>query len=85
MALDLDFRGVIDLWPTQRLFAKDIGVTPQSVNVMHKNNNINHKHWPRMEEKAKERGIKRVTYKKLYKIHYALQRQEDLENDPTDT
>jgi hypothetical protein len=60
-----DHRDIIDRWPSMRAFAEDIGVPYVNVNMMRQRRNIHFRHWDRVIEAAKERGIRGVTLKLL--------------------
>jgi hypothetical protein len=58
-----DHRDIIDRWPSTRAFAEDIGVPYVNVNMMRQRNSISVRHWERVVEAAKERGIRGITLK----------------------
>jgi acid phosphatase class B len=58
-----DHRDIIDRWPSTRAFAEDIGVPYVNVNMMRQRRNIHFRHWDRVVEAAKERGIRGITLK----------------------
>lgn len=72
------FSEIIDLWPTRRLLAADLDVTPEAVSRMHKRNSVHHSHWDNMEKSAEKHGIEGITYKLLSRVKVkALNRLKD--------
>jgi acid phosphatase class B len=60
-----DHRDIIDRWPSTRAFAEDLGLPYVNVNMMRQRRSINVRHWDRVIEAAKERGIRGISLKLL--------------------
>lgn len=62
-------RDIIDLWPTISEFASDIGLKHyQSGYRMRERNSINKRHWEKIVEAGKRRGVS-VSFKDLAVAH----------------
>jgi len=62
------FREVIDLWPSLREFASDIGVKYGTAQVMRYRNSIASDHWAVVVDRAAERGFREVTYELMARL-----------------
>ncbi len=52
-------------------FADDIGIPYARAQLMHHRNSVNAKYWQKMIDKARERGIRGVTLKRLSELYEA--------------
>jgi hypothetical protein len=69
--MDKDIASLIAMWPApeQTTFANDIGVSPPHVAMMKKRNAIHVRHWPKVVDAARKRGLSGVDFKLLVSLH----------------
>lgn len=54
----MDFRRIIEMWPTIALFADDVGVGYEAARKMLARNTISEVHWQAVIDAARERGYR---------------------------
>lgn len=64
-----DHRDIIDRWPSVKALADDLGIPYVNVNMMRQRNSISVRHWERVVEAAKARGIRGVNMVLLARTH----------------
>lgn len=62
------YTSIIDLWPSYKVLADDIGEKYGTVKQWANRNSIHSKYWKQIVDAAELRGIKGVTYETLVKI-----------------
>jgi hypothetical protein len=62
------FRSLIALWPTVAEFSKDIDIPYQTASAMARRDSIDADYWPRVIDKAAERGFENITWELLAKM-----------------
>jgi hypothetical protein len=65
------FADAINLWPSLRSFAEDIGVDYGTAQVMKHRDSVSDKYWLQMVEAAAERRISGVTLERLAEMKAA--------------
>lgn len=75
----MTFKELIDLFPSKAKLAEELDVSRQAVYSMYANNSINHEHWDKIIEYARERKIRGVTLNSLarMKAESILARKEE--------
>lgn len=64
----MNYRNVIDKWPSLTDFADDIGVSENTAKQMRTRDSINSRHWSRLVAAAEGREIEGVTLDSLASI-----------------
>lgn len=65
--LGMDYKNVIELWPSVTALAKDLGEKPETVKKWKFRNSIPSYHWSRLISAAQGRGYS-LTFEQLSKI-----------------
>lgn len=76
MTAPTSFTDLIDLWPTIKEFADDIGCGYEAARQMRRRNAVAAKHWPRIIEACASREIEGVDYTWLAALATSEQHQE---------
>lgn len=71
MGLPTDFQGLIDLWPTQRAFGREVAGDPERGRVFHRRNRVPKRLWPTLIQTAGAHGIQGVTLEYLRRLYDA--------------
>lgn len=65
--MKLDFRKIIDFWPTYVSLAEKLGTSPSNIKQMRMRNRIPAQYWPRLVSAAQEIGYE-IDFESLARI-----------------
>lgn len=71
MDLPTSFQGLIDLWPTQRAFGREVSGDSERGRVFYRRNRVPKRLWSLLVDRATARGIKGVTIAYLRTLYDA--------------
>ena len=63
--MPVNFRAIIDFWPTYQSLATDLGVTPDAIKQMRKRNRIPAHHWLALIASAKRNRFPAISLEQL--------------------